>query len=116
MRIVNRAEFLALPAGTFYAKGANCYFDELAIKGENKGDNDWWYRCLSTFSNAGSAEYVERFEAMRDHGAHFPVNEDWDHDGLYDADALFLIYEAADLRTLMHWVVITLAKIDPPKG
>lgn len=43
MRIVNRQQFLAMPAGTVYAKYEPCSFEDLCIKGDSL-PNDWFYQ------------------------------------------------------------------------
>lgn len=55
MRIVNRQTFLALPAGTVYAKYAPCWLESLHIKGESiqhSGTGEWidfYHQDLETF-------------------------------------------------------------------
>jgi hypothetical protein len=46
VKLINRTEFLALPAGTVYAKWEPCCFGELQIKGDSTDYNDFWYQSL----------------------------------------------------------------------
>lgn len=100
MRLVDRKTFLALPEGTIYAKGKPWAFEGLNIKDENAGSNDWWYLEPCWIESAGSHEHFDFLEEMQTKGASYPMQESISRDGLYDDDAIFLVFERADLLRL----------------
>lgn len=71
MKLYTRKQFMALPAGTIYCKGAKWYFDGPTIKGDNCGDIDWFYADLNNIEFNDTGERIERLERMED-GASFP--------------------------------------------
>jgi hypothetical protein len=106
MRVYRRADFMQLPPGTLFCKIGEAWIFEgsLAVKGETlAGDpGDFYDRDLCTIDFGDSNELFERLEAMRDSGASFPLNTAESRDGLYDREALFLVYEKADLEELQR--------------
>lgn len=99
MRVVNRETFLKLPAGTVYAKGVPWSFNSLCFKGESLG-NDWYEHDPAWVEANDSGEAFDRLERMLHQGASYPMEDAEGRDGLFDADAIFLIFEKADLEKL----------------
>ena len=102
MKILNRAQFLAQPPGTVYAKTVGTDMQGLCIKLETYPGGDWVFQDLIAIDATDSGEYFARFAAMEHDGAEFP----WDsgatmRDGLFDADDKFLVFDAADLDGLI---------------
>lgn len=104
MRLVDRKTFLALPEGTIYAKGKPWAFESLNIKDENAGSNDWWYFEPCWIESAGSHEHFDFLEEMQTKGTSYPMQESISRDGLYDDDAIFLVFERADLLRLRDMI------------
>lgn len=103
MKIVDRAAFLKLPAGVIYAQGEPWVFDGLHVKGENVNDNDWYARPLDWIaSGKDDGEQFSRLNLMLEAGASYPIADYEQRDGSFNADAIFLIYEAADLDSLQR--------------
>ena len=101
MRIVNREEFLKMPAGTVYHK-----YDQLGIYGSlcAKWDsggltNDWNYMeltgCIDTKDGQDLMDALFEVEDGRDYEFHLNVIQ---RDGFYDQDQLFSIYDTKDLN------------------
>lgn len=109
MKIVDRLTFLGMPAGTIYAKYEPCFFQEMGIKGETlfseEGEpRDWLYQDLITpsFADAGdSGEWFSHLDAIQDGQDSSPLERIESRDGCFDADQLFAIWEAADIRFVM---------------
>lgn len=98
MRVVDRAGFLALPAGTVYAKIPQKWIvGDICVKAGNCGDNDWFYESFDWVDAGDSNEAVRRLDEMADSGASYPVQKGAGRDGLFDPDDLFLIYEPDDV-------------------
>lgn len=58
MKIINLTEFLTMPAGTVFAKYQPCVLEPFCIKGENRGEIDFYY------TNLGHADFqMEIFES-----------------------------------------------------
>lgn len=112
MRILDRAEFLKQPAGIFYAKGRPWAFDTLCIKGETtKSGNDWLYLNPCWVAAKDSNEAFDRLETMLSGGTSFPGDDAYGRDGMFDVDAIFLVFELADLTALRAFVDAAIAGI-----
>lgn len=112
MRVVDRKTFLALPAGTIYCKGVRYLFDGTRIKGESL-TNDWFYLDMawpsaSSFDEATTAIY----QSLRS-GNSFPCQDLLERDGLFDDDAVFLIFERDDLLALRSRIDAALSLAEP---
>lgn len=106
MRIYERQEFLKLPEGTIYAEGKPWFFYGIHVKGETiyrVGDgtpHDFCTRDLVWVDGHSSEEVEERLDEMKDYGVSYPIESSFGRDGSYDDEALFLVYEQADLIEL----------------
>ena len=100
MRVLNRKDFLALPADTIYAKGQPWAFTGLRIKGDTIGINDWAYLDPAWVSANDSGEASCRLDEMLGAGASYPMEEDYGRDGCFDEDEVFLVFERTDLEKL----------------
>jgi hypothetical protein len=100
MRIYRRKEFLQLPEGTFYAKGDRWFFGPLNIKADTTDFDDWWALDPCWIESRGSDESFDILEEMLERGASYPMQESITRDGLFDKDALFLVFEKDDLLKL----------------
>lgn len=103
MRVVDRKAFLALPPGTIYCKGVQWAFDGLCIKGDSL-ENDWIYLDMAGPDAKDSGEYGELLEQSLAGGSSFPSETSYGRDGCFDDDAVFLIFEAADLDRLRAFI------------
>lgn len=109
MRIVDRATFLALPAGTVFCKFTPMCFGDIEIKTGNVGSNDFCSQDLRQVESNGSDQWLERMIAA-EAGASIPLDFDSDcRDGLFDADQLFAVYERADVEGLIARLQAALA-------
>jgi hypothetical protein len=106
VRIYRRAEFLGLPPGTLFCQGASGWdFGELCVKGETWPPDDFIERALCSIDTNSSAVV----EAMIAAGLSMPLNPHYGRDGAFEADALFLVYEAADIQELQAVLAEALA-------
>lgn len=108
MRIVNRKDFLALPAGTIYCKGVQWAFDSLSIKDDSLA-NDWIYLDMAWPSAHDPGEACGLMSQSLETGSSFPCEDAFGRDGCFDEDAVFLIFEPADLWTLRGRIDVALA-------
>jgi hypothetical protein len=113
MKVVNRDQFMAMPAGTLYQKYRPMIADDLEIKGDNCGETDFFLQnvcgVMALKCNA-SDQLMERFDEMVKDGASYPVDLDSQgRDGCFDADQLFLVWERADVEALIARLRETLA-------
>lgn len=104
MRIVDRKTFLAMPAGTLFAKFDPHVFGELQIKADTCGNDFvcnglmpyWWEDCQD------SGDALSIIDRMMEGESSPPLDYDsYGRDGLFDADQLFAVFEPADVRALM---------------
>lgn len=99
MRIYNRREFMALPAGTVFCKGRPAVFEGLRVKGETDG-NDFEVRDLKWIDANDSGQAFDRLDEMEKNGASYPMETAYGRDGFFDEQDVFLVYEPADLEEL----------------
>lgn len=109
MKILNKQQFLELPAGTFYAAqaGESVYFPQLHIKGGTiycEGNAiDWYYCNLIDWCADNSSDWIDNYEKMIK-GESIQMETDYGRNGLYEEEGNFLIYEKADLIILKHLI------------
>lgn len=102
MKIVNRKEFLALPAGVIYAKFEPCIFGDLAIKGDSLND-DWYHHDLIEVDAYDSGEWADKLFAGMEKGISIPLDFDTvSRDGMHDKDQLFAVFEIEDVYSLIR--------------
>jgi hypothetical protein len=111
MRIVDRNTFLALPAGTLYAKYGDTkgtpnhlYFGEVRIKDGPRGTNDWWsVGFVDGFTSAhNSGDWADTLIRMATSGEEVtPDFETVDSDGLYDDGQLFAVFSPDDHKAMI---------------
>jgi hypothetical protein len=104
MKVVDRATFLKLPAGTIYCKGRQWMFENISIKGENSGPNDWNYASPTWVDATDSNDAFDALESMLRDGTSRPCDDSFGRDAMYEADAIFLVYEPDDLRFLKEQI------------
>lgn len=109
MRIVNREEFLAMPAGTVFAKYKPCIFDDLEIKGGSL-TNDFYAQELSVPIKAASDhEFSDILYRAEADGCEVELDFYNEYrDGLYDKDQLFAVYSKEDVQQLIKRLTDTI--------
>ena len=104
MKIVDLPTFLALPAGTVYAKYQPCIFEDLAIKDES-WPTDWWYQDLLTpwFETSNdSGAWVDTLDAIARGEPSPPIDYHCTaRDGRFGKDQLFAVWERDDLERMI---------------
>jgi len=105
MRILNRAQFLAMPPGTVYATGQPHAYGTWNVKTGNVNDDDWTFDTLDcgALDVQGSGDFHDKMEAMlKDHMVSFPVDfEQTMRDGSYSRLETYCILEPDDIRKLI---------------
>jgi hypothetical protein len=103
MLIVDRETFLAMPAGTVFAKYKPCVFDELSIKEDTCGTDFAVQDIIPQFvTNNDSGDYFDTLDAA-ERGEPTP-RLDYDicgRDGMFDKDQLFAVFERHDVKDLI---------------
>ena len=107
MRIVKRAEFLAMPKGTVYAKrsGADLVFGGLSVKASEPDyfSDDWYAQKFDWVDACNSSEALDRlFEMEADASVSYPVENSICRDGLFEPAQQFLVYEPADVALIIR--------------
>ncbi len=115
MRIVDRQTFLAMPAGTVYAKYEPCCFEELSIKGDTI--NDLSGRAIDFLSQQivdavqcrGSDEFFSILDAAQNEGKTVTFDFNCEgRDGCFDYEQLFSVWDAIDVAALIARLQATL--------
>ena len=107
MKLYNRQEFLALPAGVVFAKYEPHCFEQWQIKGDTVTPNDFRYQ---PFIDVGG-EDQELWEAYEELDENKNVKVDfysWYKDGLYEDDMLFAVLEKHEVCGLIERLEQTL--------
>lgn len=99
MRCVDRKTFLTLPPGVIYAKGVKWSFGDICVKGDSLG-NDWLYQSFTWVDGLDGSECLDRLDEMIETGARYPMEDGMSRDGFFDDDAVFLVFEPADLAII----------------
>lgn len=105
MKIVNRAQFLALPPNTLFSKYSPFVFGELEIKGETWGHcNDFLSQQVAgAIACTGSQDFADMLEDAQELGVSLAMDFDCQgRDGCFDEDQLFAVWEAADVAALIE--------------
>jgi len=108
MKVLSRAEFLKLPAGTFYAKGGRWYFDSIHVK-DGSLVNDWYAFNPCWIESDHCGEAFERLDLMLSTGVSYPMDDSTCRDGCFEDDALFLVFELDDLLSLRQMINCAIA-------
>ncbi|WP_276122676.1 hypothetical protein [Pararhizobium qamdonense] len=110
MKIVDRKTFLTLPAGAVYCQASQPYgWDDIRIKSDTaftEGTGDWYETSLTNIEASGSDELFDRWDDMKNNGVSYPLDiETVGRDGLFQSQAIFLVYEKEDLAKLRDFFV-----------
>ena len=101
MKVYNRQEFLKLPSGTIFCKGAKWFFGTICIKGHSSElENDICYLDLCNIESDNSDQRVDRLEDSLINGNSYEINNSYGRDTFFDDDDLFLVFEKKDLEFL----------------
>lgn len=109
MRVVDRKTFLSLHEGTAYCKGKRWFFGGIEFKRDNVGSNDWYSFEPNWIESEGSHESFDILDDMLATGKSHPMIDTITRDGLFDGDALFLIFERDDLLKLRDMIDTAIA-------
>lgn len=104
MKIVNLDQFIAMPAGTVFAKYEPCVFGDLLIKEDSIPETrDFFYQPLvDTIDSRNSDEHFDLLEAAEHKGASVPLDYNCiSRDGLYEPAQLFAVWERTDVEGLI---------------
>jgi hypothetical protein len=96
MKILNLQQFLAMPADTIFSKYAPVYFEDLCIKGDSLGTDDFMWIHLA-------ASY-ELDTLGREAAVGIPVHPDletYTRDACFEPDQLFAVWEPQDVELLI---------------
>jgi hypothetical protein len=105
MKIVKLDEFLAMPAGTLFAKYKPCVFGDLCIKEESIPEyRDFIYQPIVDSLDANdSNQHFDMLDESLKTGKSIPMDFDClNRDGFYDADQLYAVFERADVEALIE--------------
>lgn len=114
MRIVDRATFLTLPAGTVYAKWGSAgegatkeqdlTHDEVAVKGETVAGVDWVVLDLLAWPEdcSNSFEWADAMHAAINGKPTAPLDiGEGGRDGFFDQEQLFAVFDRVEVERLV---------------
>ena len=103
MKIVNREDFLKLPANTVYCKYGDGPFGEIEIKASDPQD-DWGNDYVVNYLNTYCETPFDKDTTLGDIelGTEFRFDENQtSRDGLYDYDQLFAVFDNDDIMQVV---------------
>lgn len=109
MRIYNRKDFLNLPPDTIFCKGTEWCFENLCRK-EESIENDFFYQELCDIDCTNSEDRDEKFEDALKNATSLEINRCNSRDGMFDDDAVFLVFEKKDLLYLYEVIIKCVVK------
>ena len=104
MKILDRAQFLAMPENTLFSKYAPCYFEALTIKGETLETDDFLEQAIDgAIASTGSENYSSLLFDAKHYGVSLRMDFDClGRDGCFETDQLFAVYEPQDVAALIE--------------
>ena len=110
MKIVDLKTFLAMPIGTVFCKYAPCFMKELAIKGENCGERDFFYQDItSAIGCESSAHFSELLFRSEELGHEMKFDFDCEsRDGCFKDEQLFAVWNRDDVQALITRLTLAL--------
>lgn len=112
MKVYNKKDFLKLPEGSVFCKGCKWCFENLSIKGKSF-DSDFLYVDLCNIDAFDTAQWVDRLEDSLKNGTSYQINNDTSRDGLFQEEAIFLVFEKKDLEYLIKVLNISINSLMP---
>lgn len=113
MKVLNKKDFLQMPAGTFFCVGTPWVFGNLCLKGESWHDSgDFLYVDVCDIEARNDTQRILLLENSLERGFSFCINQDVSRDGMHNDDDLFLVYEKEDLEILRSLVNAALMTIE----
>jgi len=122
MKIIDREAFLALPAGTVYAKWGQAgkyprqhdlTYQEVAVKGETCGRNDWVEEPFLAWPEGceDSGGWADMMEAAINGQPTPPlmIGDCGGRDGLFDNEQLFAVFDRTEVERLVRMLQESLA-------
>jgi hypothetical protein len=111
MKIVNREQFLALPAGTLFSKYEPQYFEPLSIKGDTWTNDFLVQEIHDAVDASGSEEFGNILDLAVEHGYTFKLDLDcMGRDGCFAENQLFAVWEKQDVEQLIARLTRALAE------
>lgn len=103
MKIVDRKTFLALPAGTVFAKYADHQFEQIEVKADTCGEDFVTNGLIPMFEGWESGtDFEDGIDAMVAGEQSPPFDYDsYGRDGLFDQDQLFAVFEKRDVEAMI---------------
>ncbi len=116
MKIIDRHAFLALTAGTVFAKYEPHFFAPLTIKQATDGADFYVQDLIPEFvGNESEEDWTASLDAVEEGEASPPLDYDLiGLDGLLDRDQLFAVFEPRDVEALIARLQQALADSGAP--
>lgn len=102
MKIVDRKTFLAMPAGTLFAKYEPCNFGDLQIKGDSIHNDFFTQELSSSIECDNGIDFSDKLFDAAANGTSLPVDlQCQGRDGLFEEYQLFAVWEPTDVENLI---------------
>ncbi|MES4613543.1 hypothetical protein V2154_16630 [Ewingella sp. CoE-038-23] len=102
MKIINRKEFLDLPANTLFSKYEECSFGPIEIKGDTAVGIDFLSQQIADAIDDSSEDRFDILIEAEKSGSSFRMDLHCEYrDGFFDKDQLFAVWEKEDVKMLI---------------
>jgi len=103
MKIINRKDFLKLPANTLYQDYRPCIFGSLSIKGDSIGEIDFWQAnlesCIDCFDTGDMVDTLNNAEKT---GESIKLDIGIEsREAMFDDKQLYAVWEKHDVLALI---------------
>lgn len=103
MKIINKKEFLKLPANTVFSDYEPCNFGPLMIKGDNVGNDYSEQQIADAIKCSDSGEFIDLLEKAGKEEISVDMDFDCEYrNGLFEDDGLYAIWEKKDIQALIE--------------
>ena len=112
MKIINRKDFLKMPAGTLFAKYKPCVFGDMMIKGDSLRNDFFCQQIVDAVDCDNSEEFHDILVDAEENGAAFNLDLNCEmRDGMFDDGELFAVWSEDDVQALVDRLKETITDI-----
>ena len=112
MRIINRKDFLKMPAGTLFTKYKPCVFGDMMIKGESLSNDFFCQQIVDAVDCDNSEEFNDILLDAGENGTDFSMDFDCEmRDGMFDDGELFAVWGEDDVQALVDRLKETITDV-----
>lgn len=115
MKILNKEQFLKMPAGTVYSEYEPCVFTGLLVKGDTWPCDYIEMSLIGNIESEDSGDFANKLMDAQKTGDSLPLDFDcYGWNGMFEDSQLYAVYEKEDLEGLIGCLQESLESLDVP--